>query len=206
MSANYTKSVFINCPFTQYYDELFRAITFTVIDCGFIPRCAREDIDSGDIRLQKIQNIIEACKFGVHDLSNMDLDPNSGLPRFNMPLELGLFLGAKRFGEGRQSDKRLIIFDREAYRYQQAISDISGQDVESHEADLERLIARLRNWLRTASRRTTIPGAAQVVQRYRAFETDLPAICQALNYDPNDLPFIDFCEAIVEWQKLDAGP
>ncbi len=205
MSANYTKSVFINCPFTNDYDELFRAITFAVIDCGFIPRCAREDIDSGTIRLQKIQNIIEQCKYGIHDLSNMELDPNSGLPRFNMPLELGIFLGAKRYGDGRQRDKRLIIFDRDRFRYQQAISDISGQDVEAHAGNLEDLISRIRNWLRTASRRTTIPGATQVIRRYRAFESDLPAICEALNYDANDLPFIDFCESVVEWQKVYAG-
>lgn len=205
MSATYTESVFINCPFTRDYEELFRAITFAVIDCGFIPRCAREDIDSGVIRLQKIQNIIEQCKFGIHDLSNMELDPNSGLPRFNMPLELGLFLGAKRYGSDRQKDKRLIVFDRDPYRYQKSISDISGQDVEAHAGNIEHLIARVRNWLRTASRRKTIPGAAQLVQRYRAFELDLPEICAVFNYDPEDLPFIDFCESVVEWQKLAAG-
>ena len=184
------------------YDPLFRAITFVVIDCGFIPRCAREDIDSGDVRLQKIQNIIQSCKFGVHDLSNMDLDPITKLPRFNMPLELGLFLGAKRFGDPRQKEKRLIIFDSEPYRYQKAISDISGQDIEAHDGDLERVIARVRNWLRTVSRRKTIPGAMMIVNRYRAFEAALPGICARLTYDLDDLPFIDFCETVVEWQKL----
>ncbi len=205
MIPDYTSSVFINCPFTADFDHLFRAITFSVLDCGFIPRCAREDIDSGDVRLQKIERIIEGCKYGIHDLSNMALDPVTGLPRFNMPLELGLFLGAKRFGDKKQKEKRLIIFDELPHRFRQAISDISGQDIEAHHGDLESIISTIRNWLRTVSRRRTLPGAAQVVERYRNFELALPSICRELNYDINDLPFIDFCETIVEWQKLTAS-
>jgi len=33
-----------------------------------------------------------------HDISRTELNEHS-LPRFNMPLELGLFLGASRFGQ-----------------------------------------------------------------------------------------------------------
>jgi hypothetical protein len=55
--------------------------------------CALEDDDAGEFRLSKIERIIEECKFGIHDLSAVALDVATGLPRFNMPLELGLFLG-----------------------------------------------------------------------------------------------------------------
>lgn len=156
------------------------------------------------MRLHKIQRIIEQCKFGIHDLSNMDLDPASGLPRFNMPLELGLFMGAKRFGEGPQKAKRLIVLDQDRYRYQKSISDISGQDVDAHNGDPETAIRRIRDWLKTVSKRKTIPGATFVIKRYRAYDLDYPGICSALKYDQQGLPFNDLLETMVEWEKLNA--
>lgn len=42
-----------------------------------------------------------------------------------MPLELGLFLGAKRYGTGKQRTKLCLILDRERYRYQKYCSDIA---------------------------------------------------------------------------------
>jgi hypothetical protein len=58
--------------------------------CGFRPRCALELDDSAEVRIDKILRKIAECRFGVHDLSRTELDAASALPRFNMPLELGL--------------------------------------------------------------------------------------------------------------------
>jgi hypothetical protein len=63
------------------------------------------------------------------DLSRTEL--HEDLPRFNMPLELGIFLGAKKYGNEQNNNKACIIFDREQYRYQKFISDISGHDIKS---------------------------------------------------------------------------
>jgi hypothetical protein len=49
-------------------------------------------------------------------------------------LELGLFLGAKRFGDEEQRRKRALVLDVERYRYQRFISDLAGVDVTPHEA------------------------------------------------------------------------
>ena len=58
----------------------------------------------------------------------MELDETNRLPRFNMPLELGLFLGAKSFSdEPRQKKKRCLILDSNPYRYQKFLSDIAGR-------------------------------------------------------------------------------
>ncbi len=200
----YANSVFINCPFTDDYEPMFRAIVFAVADCGFRPRCALEEIDGGEIRRQKIERLIEACKFGIHDLSNMELDPVSRLPRFNMPLELGLFLGARRFGDGREKDKRLIILDRDRFRCQKAISDISGQDVDCHDGDLLVAIRRIRDWLSTVSRRKPIPGAPHVIERYEDVESDYESICEILRFDRKAPTFNDLLETVSEWQKLNA--
>jgi hypothetical protein len=45
-----------------------------------------------------------------------------------MPFELGLFLGAKKFGCKIQVVKKTLIFDREAHRYQSFISDAGPSD------------------------------------------------------------------------------
>ncbi len=96
-------SVFVNCPFDEEYEELFDAVVFAVHDCGFVARCALEAFDSGEARIDKILAIIAKRKFGIHDISRTELSKNTRLPRFNMPLELGLFLGAKTFGRSKES-------------------------------------------------------------------------------------------------------
>lgn len=204
MSAPYSKSIFINCPFTPDFASLFRALLFAVVDCGYRPRCALEVVDSGQVRLQKIEALIEQSRFGIHDLSNMSLDERSGLPRFNMPLELGIFLGAKRYGDGNQKTKRLIIMDRERYRYQQAISDISGQDIQCHFGNPTDAIRCVRDWLQTVTRRSTLPGGNHIIGRYERYEADLPQICEVLRYDADRLTFNDLWETMVEWQRVDS--
>ena len=103
----YEYGVFVNCPFDAEYRPLFRAIVFAIHDCGFAARSALEVTDASQVRIDKISAIIASSKFGLHDISRTELDSATGLPRFNMPLELGLFLGAKRFGTGKQKAEDL---------------------------------------------------------------------------------------------------
>src|SRR3954465_12360958 len=62
-SSDYGNSVFVNCPFDGSYTPLFEAMVFTIFDCGFRARCALEIDDSGQIRIEKIFNIIAECRF-----------------------------------------------------------------------------------------------------------------------------------------------
>ena len=95
ISTDYDKSVFINCPFDDAYLPLFRALVFAVFECGLNPRCAQEVYDAEEVRIEKIIALIRDCRWGIHDISRTDLNLRN-LPRFNMPLEPGLFLDAKR--------------------------------------------------------------------------------------------------------------
>ena len=104
---DYNDNVFLNCPFDSAYKKLFEAMVFAVQDCGFIPRCALEEEDASQVRIDKIYNIIADCRYGIHDLSRTDLGEATRSPRFNMPLELGVFLGAKKFGENEHTKKKL---------------------------------------------------------------------------------------------------
>lgn len=191
--------VFINCPFDRDYAPQFEALIFGVLACGFRPRTARELDDGGQTRIDKLYGIIEQCRYGVHDLSRTQLDAASGLPRFNMPLELGIFLGAKRFGGDAHNSKRCLILDVAPYRYQQFISDLAGMDIADHGGEVARTLTNLRNWLANVSRRHGVIGGPALVAAHDRFRADLPAMADALGLDPVDVPYVDFERIAISW-------
>jgi|SRR5215213_2617712 len=195
----YEESVFLNCPFDSDYQRLFRALVFVIQDCGFTPRCALEADDGSEVRIGKIQRIIEESRYGVHDISRTELDTDSGLPRFNVPLELGIFLGAKYFGEARQRSKACIIFDRDRYRYQRFCSDIAGQDIRAHNCDERELIRGVRDALRTWRPDQAIPGGRTLFARYLAFTEAIPDLAAQLRLDPDELVFYDLTALVSTW-------
>ncbi len=197
-SREYYFSVFINCPFDAAYVGLFRSIVFAVIHCGFRARCAQEIDDGGQVRIEKILKIIEVCRYGIHDLSRTEIDRTSKLPRFNMPLELGLFLGAQRYGQPQQRRKTCLILDREQYRYQKFISDISGQDIRAHRGREGQAIRVTRDWLSTSSGRT-IPGGAHIYRQYGRFKRELPSLCQRLKLKRSEMTFNDYANIVTAW-------
>lgn len=197
----YEESVFINCPFDKEYHPLFEAIIFTVHDCGFIARCAREFSDSSQVRIDKIFQVISDCKYGIHDISRTELDEINNLPRFNMPLELGMFLGAKRFGSRKQKNKLCLVLDIEPFRYQKFCSDIAGQDISSHQNDTAKLIKEIRNWLNDSIDDVRIPSGSKISERYNLFEDDLPLYCQVFKKEKTELTFVDFRNLVISWLK-----
>ena len=197
-----TDDVFINCPFDPDYKPIFQALVFTVFACGFRPRTARELDDGGQTRIDKLYNLIEECRYGIHDICRTELDDDNGLPRFNMPLELGLFLGAKRYGDKAQHDKRLLVLDVEKYRYQKFISDIAGIDIHAHDGKAVESVRETRDWLANVSRRQ-IPSGDKIVRLYEQFAVHLPALAAALEFDPKQIPYVDFERIVVGWLTRD---
>jgi hypothetical protein len=151
-------------------------------------------------RIDKLYSIIEGSKFGIHDLSRTELDVRNKLPRFNMPLELGLFLGAKRYGEPIHKAKRALIVDVKQFRFQKFISDLAGMDIHEHGGKPENAIREVRNWLANASSRK-LPSPDECISTYRKFKRDLPKICDANRFDVNDIPYGDFQSIIVAWLR-----
>src|SRR5258707_584516 len=74
--TGYDENVFINCPFDREYAPIFEAIVFTVHDAGFRPSCARERLDSIEVRLQKFISDI-----GGLDIQRHDNDPRIAVAR-----------------------------------------------------------------------------------------------------------------------------
>jgi hypothetical protein len=199
---DYQSSVFINCPFDGEYLPVFRAIVFTVSVCGLVPRCTLEHEDASQVRIEKIYRLIAASALGIHDISRTELDEENQLPRFNMPLELGFFLGAKQFGAPRHRSKRCLILDRERYRFQKFISDVGGQDIKAHGNSPEMVIRTVRDWLRNAIGQGTMPGGSHLWDRYQNFTAALPGMCQTAQLTPAHLTFPDFYQLVLQWISL----
>jgi hypothetical protein len=191
--------VFINCPFDSEYEPTFRALVFAIYACGFRPRSALELEDAAQTRIEKLFNIIDACRYGIHDISRTDFDDANGLPRFNMPLELGIFLGAKHFGPGHKA-KRALILDIERYRFRKFISDLAGMDIQDHGGDPRRAIEKTRNWLTNVSRRI-LPSAAKINRLYEKFLTHLASMADKLEFLPDNIPYADFDNLVVGWLR-----
>jgi hypothetical protein len=201
----YARSIFINCPFSSEYQPKFRAILFCVYACGYRPRCALEVNDSSESRLSKIEGIIRQSRFGIHDISFMSLDHATGLPRFNMPFELGMFLAAKSFGLGRQKRKIALILDRNGYRYRVALSDISGQDIAHHQGSTKGIISQIRDWLNSNHQGPEpLPGGHYISRRFAKFRNQLPRASRKLNLNPDELGYADICSAIEAWLQDNA--
>ncbi len=194
-SLDFNKSVFMNCPFDRQYHPLFEAIIFTIQLSGFKPRCAREESDSGDIRLSKLARIISECKYGIHDISRVQ----PKIPRFNMPLELGIDLGCRYYGSNRQRRKQLLILDTEPHRYLRTISDLRGQDIESHNDDQQTIIQVVRNFLYTSTNNTGIPGGKYIYRKFLEFQSDLPSICRSSHLRRNEIVFKQLVVITQEW-------
>ena len=190
--------VFLNCAFDTKYTRIREAIVFTIYFTGFRPRCALELDDSAIIRLHKIMRIIEESAYSIHDISRTELDSKTRLPRFNMPLELGIFLGCNEFGGSNHNKKSCLILDKRPYRYQKFISDIAGQDIKSHENNVEIVIAVVRNWLSNKSGKT-IPGGKEIYKRYLQFRRDLPRMCKIAKTSVRQLTFKDYCVFADKW-------
>ncbi|MBK2426730.1 hypothetical protein FKL63_03745 [Klebsiella pneumoniae] len=206
MHMAYDTSVFINCPFDNDYDQFFDAALFAIYRCKFKPRCALEINDAGDLRIDKINKIIKECKVGIHDISRTELDEDSGLPRFNMPLELGLFLGAKKFSSTqKQKNKHTIIVDREKHRYQRYISDIAGQDIMAHNNTTDDLIRIIRNALNSYGIVDALPSAQIIIQDYNKFLDLKPEICAGSQLDINDLTYSDKTRIIELYLEFNAS-
>ena len=193
------RNVFINCPFDTGYQRFFNAIIFTVLRSGFRPRCALETDDASENRFEKICSIIMKCRYGIHDISRTELDATTLLPRFNMPLELGLFLGARRFGATSQSTKRCLVLDIDRHRFRQFLSDLAGQDIHSYSGQLANLIREVAGWLRDQSRDPKVPGGRKIAAEFETFENALPAICARRDLEPDELTFGDLTDLIAEY-------
>jgi hypothetical protein len=171
---------------------------FTILACGYAPRCALDFSDSGAIRFQEIVALITACGLSIHDVSRVQLDKTSKLPRFNMPLELGADLALRLAGPAAQRGRKTLVLDAQKHRYDLMLSDISGMDIEAHGDDLNQVIRHVRDWLNVLrGARPSLPGATAIAEDHAAYLRIAPDIIKALRLDPHDeLPHRDYLDVV----------
>jgi len=204
MNNDYEKNVFINCPFDDEYLSLLRPILFTIIYLGFIPRISLESFDSGEPRFNKICELIEQSKYGIHDLSRIKARKKGEYFRFNMPFELGLDIGCRIFQKEKYSDKKHLILEKEKYGYQAAISDLSNSDIKSHKNDPMIAVRQIRNWFVVNGLRGA-PSGKVIWYKFTDFMTDFYKKREAEGFEEDDIyemPIPEYNDFINDWIKV----
>lgn len=193
--TDFDRQVFINCPFDDHYQPLLRALIFTILDCRLTPRIASEEVDSGLVRFEKIRGLILACRFSIHDISRIEPLHPGDLPRFNMPFELGLDLGCRLYGTGRLAGKQCLILERERYRYQRVLSDISGNDIRAHGGDAQTVISEVRKWLGVVTAKD-LPSGSDIWKRFNLFQGFLRASLKKAGFTIEEIDTLETAEWI----------
>lgn len=197
----FERCVFINCPFDDAYDPILQAILFCVLHLGFEPRIASERFNSAENRLAKIRELIEASKYSIHDLSRCQAKRRGEDFRLNMPFELGIDYGCRAyFGSGRE-EKTILILEEKPFRYQAAISDLSGCDIQAHGGDFERAVRKVRNWL-VSEAGAPRDAPTLIIGKYADFQKSYVREKVAKGFsmeDIRDYPTVELLDAMREW-------
>lgn len=158
------QSVFLNIPYDDQFEELYLAYIVGLTQLGFDINATLAVPNQG--RLDRIVSLIEESDVSIHDLSRIEL--SSGIPRFNMPLELGLALYYSYATKGRH---RVFVFEKKPYRMMHSTSDINGIDPQIHKGKPSGVMVGLRNIFHQPERTTTVP---EMLASYRAVKRKLP--------------------------------
>jgi hypothetical protein len=184
--------VFINCPFDSDYEPLFEALVFAIASAGYKARCALEDDDGANIRFDKLRRLIEVSHRTIHDLSRTEVGMND-LPRFNMPFELGLAMGAKYFGDREARSNSALIMVREQYALSAYLSDLAGADPQAHGGKPANVIGIVTRYLKRTPRGKLLPGEQFTVDLFAEFKKRLPDMARLENRRPGEVaPFHDY--------------
>ena len=196
--AKRIESVFLNVPYDKPFEDLYLAYIVGLTQLGLAVNATLAVPNQG--RLETIIELIERSDFSIHDLSRIEL--SRGIPRFNMPVELGVALYRSHVSRGRH---RVFVFESKAFRTQRSTSDINGIDPQIHGGTPRGVMAGLRNVFSQPGDVTTVP---EMLASFREVKRKLPELLRnAGSRSPfeasvfKDLSVV----ALVESQKLIRG-
>lgn len=153
-------AVFLNIPYDDRFRRLYLAYIVGLTELGLEPR-ATLGIPGGERRLDRILELIQSCRYSVHDLSRIELDRKPPpTPRFNMPLELGMSLTWQRLNPARHT---WFVLESENRRLQKSMSDLNGTDPNIHGGTIEGVMRELCN---AFIRKEPQPGVPQMLETY----------------------------------------
>jgi hypothetical protein len=162
--------VFLNIPYDQSFQDLCLAYISGISAFGFVPRTTLE-IPGGTRRLDRIFQLIQSCRYSVHDLSRVELERKTPrTPRFNMPFELGLAVAWERFG---RREHTWFVFEAKAHRLTKSLSDLSGTDEYVHGGTITGIFREICSAFVREERQPTVQQMRSI---YREVATGLPEI------------------------------
>ena len=145
---SFDNNVFINCPFDKYrIDAILKPILFCLMSHGLNPQLALDVNDSGQLRIDKIVDLMKNSRYSIHDLSLLKVADTKEFARMNMPYELGIDYGLRLSGEGRFGEKRFLILGSKRYDYMKAVSDLNGFDIQNHDNNTRKVFDCMNSWL-----------------------------------------------------------
>jgi hypothetical protein len=201
----FERSVFINCPFDDVFAPTLQAVAFCVTDLDFYPRLAPENADNAANRLDRIVELVRGSKYAIHDLSRCKSTAIGEYARMNMPFELGIDYGCRRFGGEPLLQKSVLILEETRYDYQKTLSDISGWDIEAHEGDHIKAVRHVRNLLVRQANAQPV-GPTRILSDYADFQEWYWERELAMGASEDDIrayPTVHMVDAMRQW--VDAG-
>jgi hypothetical protein len=198
----FSRSVFVNCPFDADYLPLLRPLLFTVVYLGFVPRIASERSDSGESRIQKISELIASCRYSIHDLSRLRASYAGEFYRMNMPFELGMEYGGRIYGAKQLRTKQCLVLEKDQHEFAKAISDLSGVDIKRHNNEPADLVRAVRDWFVETVGVRRIHSATRIWYRFADFASDFYDARVADGFtddDVNMMPVPEYIDFIDAW-------
>ena len=101
------------------------------------------------------------------------MSSRDGIPRFNMPLELGLALYRSK---STPKKHQVCIFEQENYRIQRSTSDLNGIDPYIHNGTPDKIMSNLRSAFQRQAQVGGGSKAPEMMKSLRYLQSMLPAI------------------------------
>jgi hypothetical protein len=165
------RAVFLNIPYDEPFRRLYLAYIVGLVHLGLEPRVTL-GIPGGARRLDRITNLIQECRYSIHDLSRVEL--SQGLPRtprFNIPFELGLSVAWSKIHPNRHS---WFVCESQNYRLQRSLSDLGGTDPNIHGGTVAGVMRELCNAFTRP--RSSMPTVPRMLHTYRILSRSSDAI------------------------------
>ena len=178
------------------------AIIFTIKFLGFTPKLALERDDAGEIRYDKIIELIRTSKYGIHDLSSMVSTRANEPHRLNMAFELGLDHGCRRYKPGKWSEKKYLVLEVNRRSYMKSISDINGTDIRQHGNKPFRAVGAVRDWFVTNATTTVRQSPRKIWYSFNEFTAYLERQLSANGYrrsEYNRVPIPEVMSYMDDW-------
>ena len=120
-----------------------------------------------------------------------------------MPFELGIDIGCRELGGASLKTKTCLVLEKEKFRYQKVLSDISGNDIKAHYGDPLRLIKAVRSWF-AENGVFGLASPNRIWDAYNEFLLLLTKEAQILGYKDGDYSDIPVAEYIYLVTRLSA--